>query len=133
MATLQEITAKTRSLLSDLLGTFDNGRPAFWAEFTPSPKGKSGLQVVFDAQPITRSVIQETQATVRLEEFTFSLTQRDTSSQGMQQLSIAVDRLKAKFPLIEIRAVPPKDGYLPRINCSIPTWQSTAIALDFVA
>lgn len=132
MATLQEITTKARSVLSDLLGTFDNGKPSFWAEFTPSPKGRSGLQVVFDAQPITRSTIPEFQAVTRFEEITFSLTQRDTSLQGMHQLTVAIDRLKSVFPLIEFRPTPPKDGYLPRINCSIPTYQSTPIAVDFV-
>ena len=132
MATLQEITTKTRSLLSDLLGTFDNGRPAFWSEFTSAPKGRSGLQVVFDAQPTTRLKVPEFQATTRLEEITFSLTQRDTSFQGMQQLTVAIDRLKAVFPSIEVRAIPPREGYLPRVNCSILTWQSTQIAIDFV-
>lgn len=132
MATLQEITTKTRSLLSDLLGTFDNGKLAFWAEFTTAPRGKSGLQVIFDAQPTTRSAIQELQSTTRLEEVTFSLTQRDLTQQGMQQLTVAIDRLKAVFPTIEIKMIPPKDGYLPRANCSIFTYQSTNIALDFV-
>lgn len=132
---VETIAARVKLLLSTQLGRFENNAISVWIEppHAPATKPRSGLQVIFNRLPTAKSPPSVVGMQIdRWMAVEFTLTQFDTSTEGIEKMNQAIAILKSNFPLIEIVPLPLKEGYLPKANCSIPFHEVTNLSIDFV-
>ena len=133
---VEAIAARVKVLLAQQLGRFENNAIAVWIEppHAPATKARSGLQVIFNRIPTPKAPPSVAGAQIdRWMSVEFTLTQFDSTVEGVEAMNKAIEILKANFPLIEVVPLPLKEGYLPKASCSIPYHEITNLSTQFIA
>jgi hypothetical protein len=112
--TIGKLNAELRQLLAPYLGTFPNGRPAFWTDSGEAPSKATGVQCVVDYTYTTKRSYPFGAGTGFDAYWIVTLKTFDRSKEGMTTFRSALDVIRGNYRHDE-RVSPPSEETLPQV------------------
>ncbi len=121
LTSITTLVTELKTLLSGLIGKFDDGKDAFWVEppYIPSKRTFTGLMVVCDrnSKPFQpqKACVGSPQVIQRLYR-KVTLVNNDFSPEGLSKWDTAIDLIRKRFPLNRERAVETTEDTFPQVT-----------------